>query len=215
MGETADESELVDSEQIMLEVQQEAQMKEILELSLFEMKNTAAELEKSLNNVEDEDNEWKTRYETQIELNRQLERQIGLLQGKMQHICGSPTDRLASVHSFDQMHMDSLDQFLKQLEEEKSSLRNQLKDHELRLKQEAKAYHKANDEQRAFLAVISQISGSLRSSERQKKDEVEIKRENQILRGKCNIPKNQRILDPKKGPIKKTAGVKHLPKLKL
>ncbi|XP_015275083.1 PREDICTED: coiled-coil domain-containing protein 169-like [Gekko japonicus] len=215
MGEAGDDSELVDAEQIMLEVEQEAQMKEVLELSLFEMKNTAAELEKRLNNIEDEDNEWRTRYETQIELNRQLERQIGLFQGKMQHVCGNPTDRLASVRSFDQMHLDSLDQFLKQLEEEKKSLQNQLKDYELRLKQEGKAYQKANDERRAYLAVISQISGSLKSSERQKKDEVEIKRENQILRGKCNIPKNQRILDPKKGPIKKTAGVKHLPKLKL
>ncbi|KAL8190897.1 UNVERIFIED_CONTAM: hypothetical protein K2H54_065449 [Gekko kuhli] len=51
---------------------------------------------------------------------------------------------------------ESLDQFLKQLEEEKKSLRNQLKDYELRLKQEGKAYQKANDERRAYLAVISQ-----------------------------------------------------------
>ncbi|XP_077197979.1 coiled-coil domain-containing protein 169 isoform X3 [Paroedura picta] len=198
MGEAEDDGRLLDSEQILLEVEQEAQMKEALDLSLFEMKNTAAELEKRLNSTDDEDNEWKTRYETQIELNRQLERQIGLLQGKMQHVSGNPADRLASVRSFDQMHL---------------------------------AYHKANDERRAYLAVISQISGSLKSSERQKKDEVEIKRENQILSyplsvtldvslrikslGKCNIPRNQRILDPKKGPIKKTAGVKHLPKLKI
>nr|XP_056714671.1 coiled-coil domain-containing protein 169 [Euleptes europaea] len=202
------------SEQVMLEVEQEKQMKEVLELSLFEMKNTAAELEKSLAGIDDDDNEWKTRYETQIELNRQLERQIGLLQGKMQHVCGNPTDRLASVRSFDQMHLDSLNQFLKQLEEEKKSLQNQLKDYTLRSEQEAKAYHKINDERRAYLAVISQISGSLKSTEKQKKD-VDIKRENQILRGRCNIPKNQRILDPKKGPIKKTAGVKQLPKLKL
>ncbi|XP_077197978.1 coiled-coil domain-containing protein 169 isoform X2 [Paroedura picta] len=215
MGEAEDDGRLLDSEQILLEVEQEAQMKEALDLSLFEMKNTAAELEKRLNSTDDEDNEWKTRYETQIELNRQLERQIGLLQGKMQHVSGNPADRLASVRSFDQMHLDSLDQFLKQLEEEKKSLKNHLKDYDLKSEQELKAYHKANDERRAYLAVISQISGSLKSSERQKKDEVEIKRENQILRGKCNIPRNQRILDPKKGPIKKTAGVKHLPKLKI
>ncbi|XP_048350566.1 coiled-coil domain-containing protein 169 isoform X2 [Sphaerodactylus townsendi] len=197
MGEGADGSELVDSERIMSEVEQEAQMKEALERSLFEMKNTVAELEKRLNSVEDQDNEWKTRYETQIELNRQLERQIGLFQHKMQHVCDNPADRLASVRSFDQMHLDSLNQFLKQLEEDKKNLQNQLKEYTLRLEQEGK------------------MSGSLKSSERQKKDEVEIKRENQILRGRCNIPKNQRILDPKKGPIKKTAGVKHLPKLKL
>ncbi|KAF7250853.1 hypothetical protein EYD10_03470 [Varanus komodoensis] len=338
-------------------------MREVLELSVYEMKKTVAELEKRLDYVEDEDNEWKTRYETQIELNRQIERQIGLLQVKMDHVRGSPTDRLASVRSFDQMHMeeetphskpdtdivmsiveliyttpklgpvnienrasqkgppgpssltsgtsqlrsrhahhvdvqpilehpyrwglndlsqpcpnpldsalvypktpqflhqdimrhfvkglaeiqDSLNLFLKKLGEEKESLRNQLKDYELRLEQEAKAYHKANDERRAYLAVMSQvspktslISGSHKPLERQKMEAVEMKRENQLLsqsqslqhhrqgqqcfliclhslccRGRCNIPRNQRILDPKKGPIKKTAGVKQLPKLNL
>ncbi|KAG8136800.1 hypothetical protein E2320_005356, partial [Naja naja] len=110
---------------------------------------------------------------------------------------------------------DSLNQFLKKLEGEKKGLQNQLKEYELRLDQEAKAYHKANDERRAYLAMISQISGSLKPLEKQKIDAVEMKRENQVLRRKGNIPKNQRILDPKKGPIKKTAGVKQLPKLKL
>ncbi|XP_053163864.1 coiled-coil domain-containing protein 169 isoform X2 [Hemicordylus capensis] len=197
MGEAAACSQRLDPEQIVLELKQEQQMKQMLEHSIYEMKNTMAELEKRLGSVEDEDNEWKTRYETQIEFNRQLKRQIGLLQGKMEHVRGSPTDRLASVRSFDQMHLDSLNQFLKQLEEEKKGLQNQLKDYELRLDQEAK------------------ISGSQKLFERQKTDGVEIKRENQILKGKCNIPRNQRILDPKKGPIKKTAGVKQLPKLKL
>ncbi|XP_007434996.1 coiled-coil domain-containing protein 169 isoform X1 [Python bivittatus] len=214
MGEGGASSQELDFEGGELELTQEKQMKEMLELSIFEMNNTVAELEKTLNRIDDEDNEWKTRYETQIELNKQLERQIGFLQGKVEHLDGNPTDKLASVRSFDQMHMDSLHQFLKKLEEEKKSLQNQLKEYELRLEQEAKAYHKANDERRAYLAMISQISGSLKPLERQKIDAVEMKRENQVLR-RCNIPRNQRILDPKKGPIKKTAGVKHLPKLKL
>ncbi|XP_025026776.1 coiled-coil domain-containing protein 169 isoform X2 [Python bivittatus] len=196
MGEGGASSQELDFEGGELELTQEKQMKEMLELSIFEMNNTVAELEKTLNRIDDEDNEWKTRYETQIELNKQLERQIGFLQGKVEHLDGNPTDKLASVRSFDQMHMDSLHQFLKKLEEEKKSLQNQLKEYELRLEQEAK------------------ISGSLKPLERQKIDAVEMKRENQVLR-RCNIPRNQRILDPKKGPIKKTAGVKHLPKLKL
>ncbi|XP_053871270.1 coiled-coil domain-containing protein 169 isoform X4 [Malaclemys terrapin pileata] len=193
----------------------------MLELSVFELRNTITELEKRLSSVEDEGNEWKTRYETQVELNRQLERQTGLLQEKMEHICGNPTDRLSSItdrlssiRSFDQMPVGSLNQLLKQLEEEKKSLQNQLKDYELRLEQEAKAYHKANDERRMYLAEISQTSATLKIAERQKTDAVQIKRKNQILRRRHNVPENQRILDPKKGPIKKTAGVKQLPKLK-
>ncbi|XP_063160516.1 coiled-coil domain-containing protein 169 isoform X2 [Candoia aspera] len=197
MGEGGVSGEELDFEGVELELTQEKQMKEMLELSIFEMNNTVAELEKRLNRIDDEDNEWKTRYQTQIELNKQLERQIGFLQGKMEHLSGNPTDKLASVHLFDQMHTDSLNQFLKKLEKEKKSLQNQLKEYELRLEQEAK------------------ISGSLKPLEKQKIDAVEMKRENQVLRRRCNIPRNQRILDPKKGPIKKTAGVKHLPKLKL
>ncbi|XP_053871268.1 coiled-coil domain-containing protein 169 isoform X2 [Malaclemys terrapin pileata] len=219
MGEGGDSSAL-SSEQLRLELGQEKQMKEMLELSVFELRNTITELEKRLSSVEDEGNEWKTRYETQVELNRQLERQTGLLQEKMEHICGNPTDRLSSItdrlssiRSFDQMPVGSLNQLLKQLEEEKKSLQNQLKDYELRLEQEAKAYHKANDERRMYLAEISQTSATLKIAERQKTDAVQIKRKNQILR-RHNVPENQRILDPKKGPIKKTAGVKQLPKLK-
>ncbi|XP_073198118.1 coiled-coil domain-containing protein 169 isoform X2 [Lepidochelys kempii] len=230
MGEGGDSSAR-GSEQLRLELGQEKQMKEMLELSIFELRNTLTELERRLGSVEDEGNEWKTRYETQVELNRQLERQTGRLQEKMEHIRGNPTDRLSSIRSFDQMPVSflnvlnstapssqmapqgSLNQLLKQLEEEKRNLQNQLKDYELRLEQEAKAYHKANDERRMYLAEISQTSATLKIAERQKRDAVQIKRENQILR-RHNVPENQRILDPKKGPIKKTAGVKQLPKLK-
>ncbi|XP_015671663.1 coiled-coil domain-containing protein 169 isoform X2 [Protobothrops mucrosquamatus] len=197
MGEGSAYSPELDFGGVEQELTQEKQMKEMLELSIFEMNNTIAELVKRLSRTDDEDSEWKTRYETQVELNKQLERQIGFLQGKVEHLGGNPTDKLASVRSFEQMHMNSLNQFLTKLEEEKKSLQNQLKEYELRLDQEAK------------------ISGSLKPLEKQKIDAVEMTRENQVLRRKCNIPRNQRILDPKKGPIKKTAGVKHLPKLKL
>nr|XP_013817551.1 PREDICTED: coiled-coil domain-containing protein 169-like isoform X2 [Apteryx mantelli mantelli] len=153
----------------------------MLEISIFELRNTVTELEKRLNSIEDEGNEWKTRYETQVELNRQLERQIIKLQDKMELIRGNPTDKLSSVHTFDQMPVGSLKQVLKQLEEEKKSLQNQLKDYELRLEQEAKAYHKANDERHMYLSEILQTSATLKLVERQKPDAMTGKREKQIL----------------------------------
>ncbi|NXD15417.1 CC169 protein, partial [Nothocercus nigrocapillus] len=130
--------------------------RQMLEISISELRNTVTELEKRLDSVEDEGNEWKTRYETQVELNRQLERQIIKLQDKMELFHGNPSDKLSSVRTFDQMPVGSLKQLLKQLEEEKKSLQNQLKDYGLRLEQEAKAYHKANDERRMYLSEISQ-----------------------------------------------------------
>ncbi|XP_019385616.1 PREDICTED: coiled-coil domain-containing protein 169-like isoform X4 [Crocodylus porosus] len=174
MGEVGGER---DPEHLRLELGQEERMTEMLELSIFELKNTVMELEKQLGSVEDE-------------------------------------DRLSSIRFFDQMPVGSLNQFVKQLEKEKKSLQSQLKDYELRLEQEAKAYHKANDERRKYIAEISQTSAVLKVAERQKLDAVPSKRENQILRGRYNVQGNKRILDPKKGPIKKTAGVKKLPKLK-
>uniref|UniRef100_A0A8B9BMW9 Coiled-coil domain containing 169 n=1 Tax=Anser brachyrhynchus TaxID=132585 RepID=A0A8B9BMW9_9AVES len=130
----------------------------MLENSIFELRNTVKELEKRLSSVQDEGNEWKTRYEMQVELNRQLERQISILKDKMELIRGNPTDKLSIVRIFDQMPVGSLKEVLKQLEEEKKSLQNQLKDYELRLEQEAKAYHKANDERRMYLSEILQVS---------------------------------------------------------
>ncbi|NXJ51200.1 CC169 protein, partial [Spizaetus tyrannus] len=132
--------------------------RQMLETSMFELRNTVTELEKRLSRVEDEGNEWKTRYETQVELNKQLERQINILQDKMELIHGNPAGRnkLSIVRTFDQMPVGSLKEVLKQLEEEKKSLQNQLKDYELRLEQEAKAYHKANDERRMYLSEILQ-----------------------------------------------------------
>ncbi|XP_029458571.1 coiled-coil domain-containing protein 169 isoform X2 [Rhinatrema bivittatum] len=213
MGEGAEDFSALPTDRLRTELEQEQQMKEMLELSISEMRSTVTELEKRLGSVEDERNEWKTRYETQMELNRQLERHIGLLQEKVEHMRGDPADRLSSVRAYDQMPVGALNQLIKQLEAEKMSVQNQLKDYELRMEQESKAYHKANDERRTYLAEISEISAAL-EAKRQQADPVHGSRENQILKGIYNIPANQRILDPKKGPIKKTAAVKHLPKLK-
>ncbi|NWZ66133.1 CC169 protein, partial [Acrocephalus arundinaceus] len=130
--------------------------RQMLENSILELSHTVTELEKSLNSIENEDNEWKTRFETQVELNKQLEREIYVLRDKVELIRGNPADRLSFVRPFDKMPVGSLKRVLKQLEEEKKSLQNQLKDYELRLEQEAKAYHKVNDERHMYLSEILQ-----------------------------------------------------------
>ncbi|KAM6100597.1 coiled-coil domain-containing protein 169-like isoform 1-T1 [Theristicus caerulescens] len=203
-----------DPDRLALELGRERRKKQMLEVSIFELRNTVTELEKRLISVEDEGNEWKTRYETQVELNKQLERQINILQEKMELIRGNPADKLSIVRTFDQMPVGALKEVLKQLEEEKKSLQNQLKDYELRLEQEAKAYHKANDERRMYLSEILQTSTTLKIAERQKTDALTGKGENQILRGRYSVPGNLKMVNAQKGSIKKTVGVKQLPKLK-
>lgn len=71
-------------EKLRAEIQQEKQMKEMLEQSAAELRATVEELEKRYDTIDNEGNEWKTRYETQTEINEQLERQILMLQNKVQ-----------------------------------------------------------------------------------------------------------------------------------
>ncbi|XP_066555871.1 coiled-coil domain-containing protein 169 isoform X2 [Amia ocellicauda] len=194
-----------DAPRLRLEIEQEKQMKEMLEESIFELRNTVVILEKRLDTVEDEGNEWKTRYETQQELNRQLERQIALLQGKLEDIRANPIDRLSSIRSYDEMPVGALKQLLKQLENDKKSLQNQLKDYTLRIEQEAKAYHKANDERRTYLAEISQASAVLEASRKQQKVQSRLTQEDRQMKDNYYTARNKRDLDSKHGPIKKTA----------
>ncbi|KAF2973804.1 hypothetical protein EK904_004646, partial [Melospiza melodia maxima] len=81
--------------------------RQMLESSIFELRNTVTELEKSLNSTENEDNEWKTRYETQVEWNKQLERQINILRDKVELIRGNPADKLSLVRTFDKTPVNS------------------------------------------------------------------------------------------------------------
>ncbi|XP_051881732.1 coiled-coil domain containing 169 isoform X2 [Pristis pectinata] len=136
----------------------------MLSQSASELRNIVSQLEKRMDTIEDEGNEWKTRYETQQELNLQLERQIRILEEKVEFTRGNPADRLSSVRSFEEMPVGALKQMIKQLDKEKKSLQNQLKNYEWRVEQEAKAYHKANDECHIYLTEIAQLKEYCRSS---------------------------------------------------
>ncbi|XP_053312332.1 coiled-coil domain-containing protein 169 [Spea bombifrons] len=180
------------------DLQLEKKMKEMLQVSIFELKNTFAGLEKRLESVDDEGNEWKTRYETQTELNKQLERQIHVLQEKCEHIRGNPTDRLSSIRSYDQMPASTLNQYLKRLDEEKALLQNQLKEFELRLEQETKAYYKVNDERRMYISEISQTSVTQEAAKKPQPDPARATRDKQMLKGNFHSTSNNKAMGKKK-----------------
>ncbi|XP_029418110.1 coiled-coil domain-containing protein 169 isoform X1 [Nannospalax galili] len=110
------------------------------------------------------------------------------------------------------MPVESLNTLLKQLEKEKRSLENQVKDYALKLEQESKAYHRTNHERRTCIAEISQFSGSNQVSKRQQMDQLPRMKENLLKTGRYN-PVNQKIMNAKKGPVKKISRSNHLPKL--
>ncbi|XP_045203095.1 uncharacterized protein LOC123556437 isoform X44 [Mercenaria mercenaria] len=265
--------------------------KEMLDQSARELRITVEELEKRYEAIESEDpiriakmndeilkesNEWKTRFETQEEMNQQLERQIIMLQDKIEEAKRNLKDAdLVQLYqskkiegktprdmkSFDDLS-DANPAMVKTMEKEKNMLFNQLRDLEWRLDQESKAYHKANDERKQYVVEINSTKGNIdgnkarqRAAVNLQQREVEeysrsprllgyterykmrhhptpdkelretkytsrmanvsskISQTSRASNDYSNIPEDQRIIDPKKGPIKKTAAVKNLPSL--
>ncbi|XP_005077514.1 coiled-coil domain-containing protein 169 isoform X2 [Mesocricetus auratus] len=212
MGEgRGDTFEGVSTDRLKLELLEEIHMKDVVQLSMLEIRHKIAELEASLNG-DHAGSEWKTRYETQVELNDQLEKQIVSLKDKMEKVRGNPSDRLSSIRVYERMPVESLNTLLKQLEKEKRSLENQVKDYALKLEQESKAYHRTNNERRTYIAEMSQVSGLNQVSKRQQMDQLPRMKENLVKTGRYN-PVTQKIMNAKKGPMKKVSRSNHLPKL--
>ncbi|TKS82887.1 Coiled-coil domain-containing protein 169 [Collichthys lucidus] len=155
-----------DLSRLQAELEQEREMKEMLEESVCDLQSTMCELQERLHSVDGEGNEWKTRYETQIELNGQLERQMSLIHERLEDLQGNPMDRLASIRSYDDMPVETLRQRLKLLTEERTDLQSQLMDCHLRIEQEGKAFLKTNDERRAYLSEIAKLSSTLEGQRR-------------------------------------------------
>ncbi|XP_058404555.1 coiled-coil domain-containing protein 169 [Diceros bicornis minor] len=151
-----DTFEGVSAERLKQQLLKEIHRKDLVQLSVLEVRHKIAELEAKLN-TDDEGGEWKTRYETQLELNDQLRKQIVYLKEKMEKLRGNPSDILSSIRVYEQMPVESLNTLLKQLEKEKRRLESQVKNCALRLEQESKAYHKTNSERSMYLAEMSQI----------------------------------------------------------
>ncbi|XP_041603279.1 coiled-coil domain-containing protein 169-like [Vulpes lagopus] len=185
----------VSTDRLKMELLKEIHLKDIVQLSMLEIRRKIAELEAKLN-TNDEGGEWKVRYETQLELNEQLEKQIvgslgGAAKRKMEKIRGNPSDRLSSIRVYEQMPVESLNTLLKQLEREKRILENQVKDCALRLEQESKAYHETNNECPIYLAEMSQVSDSYQVSKRQQMDQLPRVKENLV---KIDVPSKKFLL---------------------
>ncbi|ELW61898.1 hypothetical protein TREES_T100017182 [Tupaia chinensis] len=112
MGEGRDDNfDGVSTDRLKLELLEEIHKKDIVQLSMLEIKHKIAELEANLN-ANNAGSEWKARYETQLELNDQLEKQIVSLEEKMEKIRGNPSDRLSSIRVYERMPVAKIDLLL-------------------------------------------------------------------------------------------------------
>nr|XP_009303794.1 coiled-coil domain-containing protein 169-like isoform X2 [Danio rerio] len=184
----------------------------MLQDSVSDLRNTLADLERRLHSVEEEENEWRTRYETQLELNEQLEKQISVVRERLQTLRSDPSDRLASIRSYEEMSEDALRQRLKLLSSEKSGLQAQLMDFRMRIVQEGKAYQKVYEERRAYLAEIAKLSSTLNLSRKQQM--AEARRTAAAPDKTAGKSTKQHSGAAKKGSVNNTPARSRLPRLK-
>ncbi|XP_012582570.1 PREDICTED: coiled-coil domain-containing protein 169 [Condylura cristata] len=196
-----DNFEGISTDRLKLELLEETHMRDLAKLSVIEMKQKIEELEDKLTD-DNEGSEWKIRYETQLEINKHLQKQITALKEKMDKIQENPADRLSSIRAYERMPAEALHTLLKQLEKEKRSLECQVKACALKLEQETKAYQRIDDERRVCLHELYQLSNSHSVSRRQQMDQMQRLKDNVMKTGKYNPP-SQKIINWKKEPAKK------------
>ncbi|XP_011382508.1 coiled-coil domain-containing protein 169 [Pteropus vampyrus] len=209
--ESGDNFEDMSIDQLKLELLEELHMKDLVQVSILELKHKIVELKDKLN-TDNECSEWKIRYEIQLEVNDQLKKQIATLKDKLEKVRGNPSDRLSSIRVYERMPVESLIKLLKKLEKEKRSLEHQVKHCALRLEEESKAHQKTEDERRICLAEMSQVSGLHKNSRKQQVNQLHRVKENPVKTGRYNTA-NQKIVNAKRGPAKKSTRSNHLPKL--
>ncbi|KAK9968442.1 hypothetical protein ABG768_002769 [Culter alburnus] len=197
--------------QLQAEVEQEREVKDMLQDSVSDLRSTLVDLEKRLHSVDGEENEWRTRYETQLELNEQLEKQISVVRERLETFRGDPADRLASIRSYDEMSEDALRQRLKLLCTEKSDLQSQLMDFQMRIVQERKAYQKVYEERRAYLTEIAKLSSTVDMS---RKQQMVLARRTALGPDKTGQEGMKQQSNMMKGSVKKTSSRSRLPRLK-
>ncbi|XP_008425518.1 coiled-coil domain-containing protein 169 isoform X2 [Poecilia reticulata] len=180
----ANDNRKYDLARLQVEIEEERELKEMLIGSVCDLRCTVAELQERLRSVDGEGNEWKTRFETQVELNGQLERQISHIQQRLESIKGNPVDRLAFIRLYEDMGLEMLKEHLTVLTEEKTDLHNQLKNCHLQMEQEGKAFHKTNDERRAYLTEIAMLSSVREPQRRQYANQRQRAAESKQIRGK-------------------------------
>ncbi|KAI0218630.1 coiled-coil domain containing 169 [Lamellibrachia satsuma] len=212
------DGDVYEIDRLRADLSQELQMKEMLEQSLGELQITVQELQKKVDSVDDENNEWKTRFESQTAMNEQLEKQILLLQERQTEARNNIRENRFPNKTPRDDEKQATAHFVRQLEKEQQILENQMRDLEWRLDQESKAYHKAIEEKKQHGIEIQAAKGLLTHSKLKRstgtlnysKDGTDI---SPRPIGNANIQPDQRIIEARRGPIKKTAAVRNLPKL--
>lgn len=211
------------------ELEQEIRYRDTILWSVGVLQQSVDELQKQLddlNSGEDEDSEFKLRYEAQLELNSKLEEQTLWYEEEVEKT--KEKIKKGQEFSYD-ADLDKYTEFellrmVKSLERERNNLYSDLRNKSWLLDNQSKEYHHLKELIRAYTGDLTIVNRSLEHMWRQRS----ISRDSGFAggatpvtspggvkwsSGQSGIRPSQRILDPRKGPIRKTVGVRSLPRL--
>ncbi|KAK3726950.1 hypothetical protein QZH41_014802, partial [Actinostola sp. cb2023] len=158
------------------------------------------------------------------ESSQELEKTITEMQDKFDTVDNEGKPK--HIKTYNGLSDTEVRKLMRKMERDKAALEGQLRDLEWRLDNESKAYHKINEERTKYITELHEANSVIDDTktkrrqalnDAQKESDAQFARiTNPALQKGSNVfglPDNQRILDPKKGPVKKTAAVRKLPKI--
>ncbi|XP_069159535.1 uncharacterized protein [Procambarus clarkii] len=210
-----------------------------IEWSVGVLQHSVDELQKQLSHIDegnDEGSEYKLRYEAQLELNDKLQEQTVWYQSEADKT--REKIKQGQEYTYDQ-DLDLYNEFellrlVKSLEKERNNLYSDLRNLSWVLDNHSKEYHHLKELIRAYTGDLTIVNRSLEHLWRQQSINYDspftrgstpvtspggVKWSRFVLdavrerSGQSGIRPSQRILDPRKGPIRKTVGVRSLPRL--
>ncbi|XP_066978488.1 uncharacterized protein [Macrobrachium rosenbergii] len=209
------------------ELDQEIRYRDTIQWSVGVLQQSVEELQKQLDAVkkgEDFGSEYKLRYETQLELNAKLEDQTAWYVDEIDKT--KEKMKQGQEFAYDQDLNDytefELLRLVKTLERERNNLYGDLRNKSWLLDNQSKEYYHLKELIKAYSGDLSIVNRSLEHLWRQRS----LHQDRGLgggtpvtspgglkWSGQSGIRPSQRILDPRKGPIRKTVGVHSLPRL--
>ncbi|XP_069957426.1 cilia- and flagella-associated protein 251-like isoform X2 [Cherax quadricarinatus] len=201
-----------------------------IQWSVGMLEQSVQELEKQLQNFGEgtgEGSEYKLRYEAQLELNDKLEEQTTWYLAEVDKT--REKIKRGQEYTYDQ-DLDEYNEFellrmVKTLERERNNLYSDLRNLSWILDNHSKEYYHLKELIRAYTGDLTIVNRSLEHMWRQQNVNYEAHFTGGSTpvtspggvkwSGQSGIRPSQRILDPRKGPIRKTVGVRSLPRLDL
>jgi hypothetical protein len=158
-----------DVDHLLTELEQEKRHRDAIEWSNAELERSVAELETYYRDLhadsrDPDDNEWKVRFESQTELNKQLNEQREWLESELMEMRRKLTIGAypeAKKYNLDSLNEPELLRLVKHLERTRNGLYSSMRDMEWKLDKEAKEFRHFDEIRRNVRSDLKQVNHTL------------------------------------------------------